>query len=467
MNFSKIKRIYNKLPGFLKVLSGLFVAFIPRSVLMGKRYNFLYNQAIKSQYYSRNEINAIQLKLLKKLIKHAYENVPYYTRLFKSLNLSPNDFNSLDDIRKIPFLTKQDIRENHKDLIAKNASQFKPGQVHTSGSTGKSLDLLLDQQNREKEYAVISRTLDNYGINPNCKTANFRGDFVGDFEKKSKLYRYNSMKKELIFSTYDLNDALLKQFIRKLKQFKPVLLKGFPSAIFILSRYMIKNNLELKSVKAILTSSEQLTEEMKESIHSAFSASLIDWYGATEYAVSAATCSSSPGYHINDDFCFTEILDDNNNPVEQGASGRLVVTGLYNYSMPLIRYEQEDTVTLSSEKCPCGRELKKLSSLDGRKTDYIMNTSGSKLSCASVHHFWKNRMPDDIQKIDFYQIIQKSPEEFLVLMTNKESVSLQSVNKMTEQLKILLGESIVITLQWLEKLPPGEKWRHVKYMVKE
>ena len=464
ISYGKIKDLYSKLPSWTKIPLGWITIFIPIQYLYGKGFREFYNLSLKSQYWTREQIIANQEKLLRKLMIHAYKNVPYYAKLFVKLKLKPSAIRTVGDLYKLPTLTKEDIRNNFQDLRANNIKFFKASLASTSGSTGKKLSFYIDQQNREKEYALVQRQLNIFNIKLNVKTANFRGDFVNLFDKKSsKKWGYNPIKKEMLFSTYNLDPETISEYVKVLQDFKPSLVKGYPSAIFIIAKSINKNNLKPPIVKGILTSSEMLTYEMRDEIDKAFNSKIIDWYGASEYSISAGQCEKLNGFHFNEDFSIVELLDRNDKPIKPGEIGRIISTSLFNYSMPLIRYEQEDLAVLSKNRCSCGRNLTFIDRIGGRVADVLFASDGREISHSAYLHFWKHRIDSQISGIEYSQTIQKEKNLFeihLVLDHNCDNDMI--TDTISKYVKKLTGSDSKIQFKIFENMPTNEKWRFIK-----
>lgn len=453
--YSKGIEIYNKSPLWMKDIFSIFTEPIPRSMMFGSTFNDYYKMLDKTQWYKPDELIKMQEKKLRALIKHAYFNVPYYHKLFRDINLSYEDIRTIDDLKKIPTLTKDDIRNNFNDLIATNAKDYKYGIGKTSGSTGKPLKFLLDQQNREIEYALVWRQLKWAGVGLNAKIATFRGDLAGE---KNALWKKNALSKELVFNTYQMNYGEMDKIIGKLKTYKPSLVKGFPSSIYVLATYMRENGVDNVKPLAIQTSSELFSKSQRKVIQDQFGCEIFDWYGHSEYAVSAGECECHEGHHINAESGIVEFLKDNEK-VDSEELGEIIATGLDNYSMPIIRYKTSDIASYTNELCNCGRGLQIMKSLEGRISDVITSSSGKTISGAAFEHYWKHNISIKTPNIEYVHIVQKTKNKLLVEMVSTKPFSEVENNHILKELSLLLGNDIDIEFKELEVIPTGQKWR--------
>ena len=166
--------LYKQSPYLVQRCSNFFLGPIPRSFMLGSGFCAFLQELRRSQWYEPQKLRKYQEVRLRALIKHAYQKVPFYHRLFKQENIAPNDIKTVEDLRKIPILSKNDLRNHFRELIASNAPAYKYGISSTSGSTGKPVTFYLDQQNREIEYAAKWRQREWADVNINDKIASFR-----------------------------------------------------------------------------------------------------------------------------------------------------------------------------------------------------------------------------------------------------------------------------------------------------
>ena len=456
--YGKGIEIYNKSPLWLKDIFAMCTSPIPRSSMVGQGFHNFFRELDKTQWLKPDELKKYQEKRLRALIKHAYFNVPYYHRIFKENNIDYEDIKSIEDLKKIPLLTKDDIRNHYFELIAVNASDYKYGVGHTSGSTGKPLSFLLDQQNREIEYAAVWRQLKWAGIGINAKVATFRGDLVQETGESSVLWKNNALSKELVFNTYQLNDDKIANIINKLNTFKPALIKGFPSSLYVLALYIRDKNIDFIRPSAVQTSSEFFSTSQRKIIEDSFGCKVFDWYGHSEYAVSAGECEFHEGLHINVESGVVEFLK-SGGQVSEGELGEIVATGLYNYSMPLIRYKTSDLSSYSSEKCSCGRFLPLMNFLEGRVSDVIISVDDKVISGAAFEHYWKHRISPLIPNVEYVHVIQKTKTKLLIEMVKSRNYSEKENEAILFELSHLLGSSIKIDFKDLSEIPTGNKWR--------
>ena len=320
-----------------------------------------------------SELQRIQEKKLKAILNHAYQNVPFYRKKFKTIGIKVDDVKSLDDLTKIPITTKAEIQENIQEFCARNVDLSKCEKTTTSGSTGIPLTVFADRKAIDVQNAVYVRTLFQTGWRFSDKTL-----IVTDprhFPRKKHLYQKFGLLREKHVSIFD--DAEKQAAI--IERYRPSVIKGYPSSLTLLAYAYKKKGLDLRP-RLILTTAELLDSTTRRLICSTFQTELFDNYGTTELPSLAFECSEHSGYHINADNVLIEFVDKDGEPVAPGERGNIVATGLVNHAMPLIRYSLGDVGVPAKELCACGRTLPLMKALEGRADDFLSATDGRMIS---------------------------------------------------------------------------------------
>ena len=430
---------------------------IPRSVMLGSGFHAFFKELNKTQWYRPERLRKLQESRLKALINHAYHNVPYYHKIFKERNIRPEDVSTIKDLKKLPILTKRDIRNFFNQLIAVNAEDYKYGTGKTSGTTEKPLPFLLDQQKREIEYASQWRQRLWANANFGSKIAIFRAGLGWrKFEQNKPCWKFNALSKELEFNILGMDKNVLETYCEELRKFQPDLVEGYPSAIQLLARYILECNVTGILPRAIKTSSETLSASQRSIIEDAFGCKVYDWYAQSEYVVSAGQCSEG-NYHIVETGIMEFIRD--GEQVEEVEVGEIVGTSLYNYSMPFIRYRIGDIGKYSRQKCDCGRGLPIAQSIEGRVSDTLITPGGKLLSATTLEVYCKYRISPHTPNVDYVHIIQKSERQLLIEMVKKEHYTNEETQTILRELRVLLGSEMKIEFEDLISIPTGRKYR--------
>jgi phenylacetate-CoA ligase len=417
-----------------------------------------------SQYWDKDKIEKYRLEKLKSLVKHAYENVPFYTERFNKIGLRPKDITSLEDIKKIPVLTKNDVRNNFDLLLDNNWKNTIFFEIKTGGTTGPPLLVLKDIRAYAFEWGSFYRWFNWIGISLGDPIATFWGSpnvLSSDFKQKSIKRISNLLTNQIFFNSFELSEQKLPGVIKRLNSYKPRLIKGYLSAILQVANYLAKSDLKLNFRPiAISTTSETLFLHQKEFIQNIFGCPVFDQYGCTEVTAVSYECSKQNGQHINQEHVIVEVLSEDYK--ENLSSGRLLLTDLDCRIMPFIRYENGDYVTLSENECTCGVKHPMIHSVDGRIAQTIQLKDGSQVHGVFFTDILYELPGRGIGIIKF-QVYQKIPGEI--------EFRYESNMDLSEDFKIQLEKAFLrffnnIKLARFEKIPSGPSGKHI-YLLRE
>lgn len=329
---------------------------------------------------------------LGKLILHAYKTVPYYKRIIDESGKDPSSFNYIDDLKKLPILTKDNIKKEPMNFISSEYVDKKLVTSHTSGTTGNGFVFKVTQEALCEQWAVWWRYRRILGISFDDVCALFGGrSIVPIKQKKPPYYRYNRPCKQLYFSTYHMNEDSLKYYIDSIKKNDINWIHGYPSAINILADYMIQNGIKAE-IEFVTTGAENLLESQKDKMIRAFGNEPYQHYGLSE---GTANFSENKEHimMVDEDYAAVEFLDNGN-----GAKA-IIGTNLTNFAMPFIRYNTGDIC--ETKELDEGRIV---TAIDGRKEDYLVLADGTKIG--RLDHIFK-----DMVNVKEAQFVQRQPGE--------------------------------------------------------
>lgn len=439
------KKIYGSSSITLKAL-----AFIPYLWTFLKTYHFLK----KSQYWNSEQIEQYQTTQFKKLIEHAYTNVPYYKRIFDERNLKPEDIQTLSDLQKLPFLTKEIVRENIVDLKAQNFPKSSFEYVTTGGSTGIPLGFYYEKGvSRAQEWAFMKIQWERVGYHFLDKCAVLRGAVIptaseGIFWQKTFFGRW------LLLSSYHMTDENMSRYIEILRAFKPKYIHAYPSSITLLAQFMRRNHVpNFTSVKAIFCGSEILYSWQRELIELTLNCRIYSWYGNSEQTVLAGECEQNAAYHIFPEYGVVELIDNEGNLIlNPDVMGEIVSTNLNNFVFPFIRYKSLDLGTITEEKCHCGRNHKLLTHIEGRLQEFIITKTGRLISMVALN--MHSEIFDNVKQFQFYQ--EKIGEVTIRIIKNSAYSDYDTQVIQTELMK-KLGEDTKLSIQFVDAIPRTEQ----------
>jgi len=384
-------------------------------------YNFLQ----ESQWWSREKLEEHQMQQLRRLLHHAYENVPYYRRVFDERGLKPRDVQDFDDLRKLPYLTKAIIRGNLLDLIALNYPKSRIQYATSGGSSGIPLEFCSERGvTGSKERAFMTALWNRVGFKIGDRCVVLRGDVVQS-ASKGKFWEYDPADKNLILSSYHMTDETLPDYIAKIRTFRPDCIQAYPSVITVLASLMKKRNIgAFPTVKVILCGSENLYPWQRELLEEVMKCRVFSWYGHSERAALAGECEVSTYYHVFPEYGYLELISNGGNEVTGDAEiGEIVATGFNNFVCPFIRYRTMDLTAALNVKCKCGRNYRLLKRIKGRLQEFFVDKTGSLITFTCAHKaLWNVK-----DRINAYQYVQNEPGKVLLKIDAKSRFSTSDV----------------------------------------
>ncbi|MFH1722352.1 MAG: hypothetical protein ABH950_07100, partial [Candidatus Altiarchaeota archaeon] len=237
----------------------------------------------ESQWFSREEIEELQWQKLKKLLEHAYENVPYYRKKFKEERIRPEDIKDKDDFSKIPLLTRKDLNENLEKLKARNISKERLILDYSGGSTGEAVRFYKDRQKGEYAHAAVIRHDRWSGWDIGEKIGMLWGapHDIPEWDIKSWLFNFFLFRRFKL-NAFDLNESLMRDYAEKLARYKPKILVAYPHALYLFAGFIKENNVEGIKPYGIITSAETLFLHQRELIEGVFDCKVFNRYGSRE-----------------------------------------------------------------------------------------------------------------------------------------------------------------------------------------
>ena len=363
-----------------------------------------------NQRKSYDEIREIQCRKIQRIVKHAFETVPYYNDLFKKNGIDPERIKSSDDLQIIPVSTKDDIINAGCRVISTMYRNSPLDIRRTGGSTGKTLSFY--QSYRDGVYAAVSydRARMENGFDPSSDTIVFIGPFKDEIIRqatlKARIDFALKLRKQPVFIDMADNQQNIERLLMR-NRYNSI--KSYPSFFYALAHRIRSGMLKMPRIKHMFTASEVLDERTRDYINNTFNVDVKDIYGCWEGGCIGWECEKHEGYHTNIDFVALQVLEDDTVSREHGK-GNLILTNLNSYAVPFIRYQINDIVEVTSEHCSCGRPFPLIKSIAGRIDDFIKLTNGAKISppglLVVMHEFSENVLE--------FQIIQEKYDELNV-----------------------------------------------------
>jgi len=388
-----------------------------------------------------SKLVVIQEKKLKAIVRYAYRNVPFYHKLLDANNVNPTAINTIGDLKRIPMVTKKEVQENFRNMISRKINAQKCIRLKTSGSTGVPLTVLMDNYGQSFRWAVSLRQFFECGGRLRNKQVQLRGQGSSGLRgsKNKPFNEYFGLLRTEWITISSISEGL----ISFLEAYKPDVLVGYPSFFQLLSE---RTRGEI-SPRIIFCTGEILSSHCRAVINSAFGARIIDSYGCMEAGDIAWECPDEhTGYHINSDSVLVEFVKDGES-VAAGEEGEIVLTNLFNYAMPLIRYKIGDVGVPSDEQCTCGRTLPLMRLLKGRSDDFIVLPDGKKLSPLGILN------SENMVEVSEYKIIQEKRDLIDVWLKMYEGYRDGSVTRFISSLRKIIGGNVRIRTRIVNEIP--------------
>ncbi len=391
----------------------------------------------------REEMKKLQSEKLVKQVKHVYENVEYYRNLMDEKGVKPEDIKGIDDLHKLPFLSKADLRDAYPyGLLAKPLSECV--RIHsTSGTTGRRVVAFYTQNDVDLWEDCCARAIVATGCTNEdvCQVAYGYGLFTGGAGLHGGSHKVGSL-------TLPMSSGNTERQVQFMMDLKATLLCCTPSYAAYIGESLKEQGYKPEDIplKAGIFGAEPWTEEMRHNIENTLGIKAYDIYGLTETSGPgvAFECSEQSGMHVNEDHFYAEIIDpDTGEVLPDGEKGELVFTALDKEAFPLLRYRTRDICVLSREKCSCGRTLIKMAKPMGRTDDMLIirgvNVFPSQIETVLLKEGYEPNyqiIVDRVNNNDTFEVnVEMSPEQF----TDKVSEILAMEKSLADAMKIMLG----------------------------
>lgn len=411
---------------------------------------------------SSYKISLMQILSLKRLLHHAYQKSPYYGAIFRDIGATPIDIENVEDLRKFPILTKEIIRTRMKDILAENFPASKRANAATGGSTGQPMVFWRDFKCRDMKQAMHLNFKRWYGYYPGDKQMFLWGasqDYDRNPGLKAKMVRSLATRSWFV-DIEDLKEAHLERTVRRMRNLKPDLVLAYPNIIYAFAQRLAARGIKLKFRK-IVCSAEQFFDYQREFLRDVFGAEVYEKYGSREIGTIASECRAHNGMHYYAPGVILESVDSKGNP--SGANlGQLLVTDLWNYAMPLIRYQVGDLVQFDYSNCPCGCKLPKITRVAGRVVDVIVKPNGEMMAGQALIAVIRESQIEGQA-----QVIQKERDKFVFRYAMKRDLPENKIRFIQSSFDRIFGQKIKIDFVLCDRLERDKsgKFRYIKSEV--
>jgi phenylacetate-CoA ligase len=369
---------------------------------------------LQSEKWRKADIDAYIDERIAELVAYAFENVPYYRETMRRRRLVPGDIRSRADLQKLPILTKEQVRHNLDKLCSEKTDKRRLLLRHTSGTTGKSLHFYVSRAAIAFQWAVWWRHRHRFGLHRGMSHVNWTGKMAVPPKQCGPPYwRWNWPMNQAVVNMHHLTPAKIPYIMRFLNEHGFEFYSGYPSIVHALCLASQEQGLALSSrPRVVVTGAENIYDFQRRDIIEFTGATITDQYGFSEGGGNASQCKEN-AYHEDFEFGILERVDAEN--LGNGmVRGRIVSTGFANPEFPLIRYDVGDIGVWANadDPCPCGRESRTLTAIEGRTDDYVVTPEGRRIM--RFDYIFK-----DTVNVRECQIVQRRPDTIVVRIVKR------------------------------------------------
>ncbi|MFV8824152.1 phenylacetate--CoA ligase family protein [Thauera sp. WH-2] len=412
-----------------------------------------------SQWWPRQRILDLQLKRLQALLQDVAAHVPYYRELFARSGFDPAAVRSVADLQALPFLTKAEIRAHADALRADNAAGL--ARFNTGGSSGEPLIFFIGTERVTHDVAAKWRATRWWDVDIGDREIVVWGSPIElGTQDRVRLVRDALMRTELL-PAFEMSDDKVDGFIARIRERRPKMLFGYPSAISHIALRAEQRGVRLDDlgIKVVFCTSERLYDHQRETISRLFACPVANGYGGRDAGFIAHECPSG-NMHITAEDIVVEIIDEAGRVLPPGQSGEIVVTHLATRDYPFIRYRTGDIATLGDDACPCGRGLPILKDIQGRSTDFVVAEDGTVLHGLSLIYILR-----DIPAVRAFKIVQETRSHTRALIVLEAGANTEGLDAtVIEGFRRRLGAGVEVSVEFVESIP-AEKSGKFRYVV--
>jgi phenylacetate-CoA ligase len=412
----------------------------------------------ETQWWSAERLRALQLARLERLLRHAADHVPYYREAFADLGFVPDDLRAIDDLARLPMLTKPAIRANLDRLRSERAGKLT--RFNTGGSSGEPLVFFLGNERVSHDVAAKWRAMRWWGVDIGDPEIVVWGSPIElGAQDRLRGLRDTVLRTELL-PAFEMSEANLDRFVARIRDRRPRMLFGYPSALAHIARHARDRQIPMADlgIRVAFVTAERLYDDQKRDIQAIFGCHVANGYGGRDAGFIAHQCADG-GMHITAEDVVVEIVDEAGRTVAPGETGEIVITHLATTDFPFIRYRTGDIGAMGASRCTCRRGLPTLGELQGRTTDFVVAADGTLMHGLALIYVIR-----DMPGIAAFKIVQESRALTRVLVVPSEQFASETIATIQRGFKERLGEMVDVAVDQV-KIIPAERSGKFRYVV--
>lgn len=424
-------------------------------VIKGRQTLRYWNAAEESQWWDRAQLETQQVHDLQQLLQHAQQTCPYYGQLWGEQGLDAGRVQSLDDFRRWPLITRDTIRQHR--LKMRTTQPLQRITKATGGSSGEPLQFDLDTGSNDRRTAMMYRGYGWAGGEPGSKQLYVWGSHLGNVPtwKRWKADLHHCIDRHLILSCFEFTPAKMRSHLERWNRYRPEVVVGYTNPLYEFARFCEQHQLSPVPPQSIIVGAEKLHDFQRETLTRVFQAPVFETYGSREFMLIGAECDQHSGLHLSLENLLIEILDDDGQPTPDGEEGNVVVTDLFNYGMPFVRYVNGDRAVAGFTNCACGRGLPLLNKVVGRQLDTLDTPDGRKIPGEFFPHLLK-----EFPAIRRFQVVQEAVQRILLKLVVDGGLTLADRERLLQEIYRCTGTEVEIQIQLVDDIPLTRAGKH-------
>lgn len=411
-----------------------------------------------TQWWSAQQLAELQLARLRELLQYAYRYVPYYSGVLDQAGLPGGGIKTLDDLRKLPLLTKSMIRSNQERLKSTRAQGLI--RFNTGGSSGEPLIFYISPERVTHDVAAKWRATRWWGVDIGDPEIVLWGSPIElNTQDRFRALRDRLLRTRLL-PAFAMSQQQLEKFVEVIIKRRPRMLFGYPSALAHVAGYARERGIDMSrlGIRVAFVTSERLYEDQRSTIESVFGCRVANGYGGRDSGFIAHECPQG-GMHLMAEDVIVEIVDEQGTSLPPGQAGEVVVTHLATRDFPFIRYRTGDVAALDNRPCACGRGLPLVREIQGRTTDFITAADGTVMHGLALIYVIR-----DLPGIKSFKIIQETKTLTRVLLVPGDEFKAENIDRIRGEFKARLGQNVDVQIEQVGEIPP-EKSGKYRYVV--
>ena len=398
----------------------------------------------REENFTHRDWKAWQNQRLSEVLTLALEKVPLYQALWMRSEKAAVRAGVLADL---PFLEKDLVRADPRRLIRADATHQRLLAFHTSGTTGTPIVSYWTVSELRESHAFHEvRGSNAAGVSFFLPRSTLSGRLVEpNPESHGPYYRYNLVERQVYFSPFHLSAKTAGSYMEALRRHRVQWMTGYAVSHFLLAQFILEQGLEPPPLRAIITTSEKVTPDMKDVMHKAFRCPVFEEYNNVENVFFANDCEHGH-LHVSPEVGIIEILRPDGTPCDPGEVGEVVATCLFRTYQPFIRYRIGDLAAWDPEPCPCGRQMPVIKEVVGRIEDVVLGLDGRQL--VRFHGIFVNQ-----RHIKQGQIIQETLDRIRVKVVPAPGFGPADMADVVARIQTRLGPMVQVTVEPVEQIP--------------